>query len=453
MRWRALLIVSLGVNLAFAVTLLVQHRRTQDTIARLSGAESLFITNQVKTNVVIRRQFFTWREVESPDYAVYIANLRDIGCPESTIRDIIVADVNQLYAERRINEVLTADQQWWRSDLDPAAATQAANEQLRALDQERRALLTRLLGPNWEVVEPDLTVARAARAGLTLNGPMLGTLSPEVKRAVEEISAQSAERIQAYLDAQRLAGRKPDPAEMARLRQQTRNELAKVLNPAQLEEFLLRFSDSAQQWRASLGELKYFNATPDEFRRLFRATDPIDQQINLLASATDPESVERRQALQRQRDNAIKLALGETRYEEYRRLQDPAYRDAVTAANAAGAPGTAPVLYQLGLATDAERERIKLDPTLTDSQREIELKKLELELMKAKTLAEGGQLPPEPPPPPTPPTRQAHVMKPGETVDMLAFYYGIPVSDIFRANRNVDFSKLKPGDTIQVPLP
>ncbi|MGH8527612.1 MAG: hypothetical protein ACREXY_26380, partial [Gammaproteobacteria bacterium] len=43
---------------------------------------------------------FHWSEVESPDYKEYIARLRGVQCPEETIRDIIVADINKLYAPR-----------------------------------------------------------------------------------------------------------------------------------------------------------------------------------------------------------------------------------------------------------------------------------------------------------------------------------------------------------------
>ena len=62
---------------------------------------------QVKTNIVLRRQLFSWREVESADYPTYVANLRQIGCPEQTIRDIIIADVNALYSRRRATELVT----------------------------------------------------------------------------------------------------------------------------------------------------------------------------------------------------------------------------------------------------------------------------------------------------------------------------------------------------------
>jgi hypothetical protein len=42
-----------------------------------------------------------WSQIESSDYLVYIANLRAIGCPEQTIRDIIIADIDSLFASRR----------------------------------------------------------------------------------------------------------------------------------------------------------------------------------------------------------------------------------------------------------------------------------------------------------------------------------------------------------------
>jgi len=35
------------------------------------------------------RPVFDWRQVESEDYRTYLANLRAIGCPETTIRDIV----------------------------------------------------------------------------------------------------------------------------------------------------------------------------------------------------------------------------------------------------------------------------------------------------------------------------------------------------------------------------
>jgi hypothetical protein len=74
---------------------------------------------------------FNWSELESSDYRAYIANLAAIGCPKQTIRDIIVADVDSLYAPRR----------------QQCARQPAAESKLSALYDEEDSVLTALLGP------------------------------------------------------------------------------------------------------------------------------------------------------------------------------------------------------------------------------------------------------------------------------------------------------------------
>src|SRR6185295_5992798 len=137
MRWRMIFFISAAVNVALVVswyyTVTRSWQRTYSVDIPLGQLAST--TNLVKTNVVVRRQFFSWREVESSDYPTFIANLRDIGCPVQTIRDIIVADVNQLYAQKRATEIMTGDQQWWRSQPD-TNLVRAAAEKLRALEAE-----------------------------------------------------------------------------------------------------------------------------------------------------------------------------------------------------------------------------------------------------------------------------------------------------------------------------
>src|SRR6185436_18849167 len=104
---------------------------------------------------------------------------------------------------------------------------------------------------------------------------------------------------------------------------------------------------------------RFFNPTQDEFRNIFRATDTLDQQIQLLADSTDPNSLAQRKALENQRENAIKVALGSKRYEEYRLLQDPIYRDAVAMAQAAGTPDAARAIYAVNLTAASEQQRIQ----------------------------------------------------------------------------------------------
>src|SRR5580698_5680453 len=211
------------------------------------------------------------------------------------------------------------------SNPDPNLIAAAAAK-TQALEQERRALLNTLLGPNWQVED-------AERKELALNGPVLGDLSPETKQAVRDIVARYQKDKQAYLDARRANGQTADPADVARAEQAMRADLSKILTPAQLEEFLLRYSSTATDLRH---QLRDFNVTPDEFRGIFLLQDPIAQQIALASGPnTSPTELA---ALQKEMQDAIKNVLGPDRYQAEQLSQEPAYRDAVSVAAQYGAP-------------------------------------------------------------------------------------------------------------------
>ena len=211
--------VTLGLSLAANLILAMGWLWTVNTYSRrLNRAEIVppeTTAPLIKTNVLVRRQFFTWQELESDDYATYIKNLRDIACPEQTIRDLIIADVNALYARRRATEIITPEQQWWRS-LPDAEILKIATARANEIDLERRALLAQLLGTNWETGDL-ISLPRPSRPGVMLDGPVLGVLPTEVKQSVQEINLRSQDRLAAYLEAQREAGKPSDPATLASL--------------------------------------------------------------------------------------------------------------------------------------------------------------------------------------------------------------------------------------------
>ena len=55
----------------------------------ITNVEREVITNQIQ-----------WAQLESEDYRTYIARLRSVGCPEQTIRDIIISDLDKVLAPR-----------------------------------------------------------------------------------------------------------------------------------------------------------------------------------------------------------------------------------------------------------------------------------------------------------------------------------------------------------------
>jgi LysM repeat protein len=446
MRWRVIALLSLGVNVLIAASWLLI--RTPTHVGTTAGVNSpAHWENATRTNVLVRRQILTWREIESDDWTTYVANLRAIGCPEQTIRDIIIADVNAVYAKRQASEVETADQQWWRSEPD-RGLMQAAAETARNLEEERRALLSRLLGVTWESGDI-ISLPRPTRQPVVLDGPVLGSLPSETKQAIQEVNQHSQERMQAYLEGLAREGKNPEPAEMARLRRQTREDLARVLPAAQLEEYLLRYSQNANNLRATFGDLT-FTPTRDEFREVFKATDTIDQQLEGL-TGNDPNSQRARRALEQQREEAIKVALGPKRYEEYRELHDPLYRQAVATAQAAGTPEAARDLYAGELLAANEQLRIQNDANLTADQKNIEAKRTELDQLRANALLTGQDLPPEPPPVPAPPPRRTYTVGPGDSAAVVSMIHGVPVAVLRQANPNVNLDRLRPGDSLVIP--
>lgn len=369
MRAKAFLCTSLLLNLAllagvFHLTHRVSPIRPEkyETIARESGA------NSSRDHVIVRRQFFSWSEIESTDYAGYIANLREIDCPEATIRDIIVADVNQLFAQRREKEIPIPEQPWWRGEPDWEGISAAAGKS-KALENERKALLVKLLGPDWDVTA--LTASRSTNT-IAFTGAVLGQLSAEARSRVLDINSRAQARVQAYRKAQEQAGKPLNPVDLARLRQETRAELTQVLNPEQMEEYLLRYSATATQMRQ---ELSGFNTTPDEFRQIFKVRDSYDQPLQLTYAGSDAAMIKKRRELEDQRDAAVRQAIGTERFRFYQLSQDPLFQQTRSTAQASGAPPDAVLpMYQINQLAQAEQQRIKNDLTLSADERDEALK-------------------------------------------------------------------------------
>ena len=451
MRVRIVLLVSLVLNVVLAIALVTWLRsalkskpRAVPPVSVASVKSNLLI---VKTNVLVRPRAFTWQEVESPDYAIYVDNLRALGMPEKTIHDIIVADVDQLFARRRREDAMKQDVEWWRST--PSLEVQS-NTVVRAqfLETERAALLTKLLGSDW-----DKGRVESETPPLPLTGTVLGTLPEDLKHSVRNIAAQSQDRFRMYLAQIEAAGGQATEGELAKIREETRQQLATVLNPLQLEEYLLRYSENASRLRA---EMTGMNTTPEEFRALFRAVDAIDREIQLRYSGDDPSSRRIRQNLEQQRLAAIRNTLGPERFETYQTVRDPGYREALAVAQRAGeGEHAALALYEINRATVDEINRIRNDPSLTDAQKQQQLQETQLEQQRARSLVLGEQPPPEPEaaPDPAQPQFRPHAMQPFETLGLISLRYGVRLSALREANPGIDINRVPPGTVINIPPP
>lgn len=353
MRTRAALLLSFLLNLALGYVLFNSaHHTSKPTPLSEVVVQRIEAPGIIKTNLVVRRLNFTWSQIETNDYRAYIQNLRAIACPESTIRDIIVADVTSLYERKRLTEIVTPEQQWWRSNPDGAVA-QAAMQQAHSLELEKRALLDELLGSHWQGSSNWEAVAFNTR----FDGPILGELSAESKEALRVLEMRNSQQRLDYISARQSDGEPVDPGELKRLQDESRAELAKILSPAQVEEYLLRYSDVAQNMRR---ELQGFEVSPEEFRKIFRGREELDQQSRLGLTGTDVVSVQHQQDMAKQREAGLEEALGSDRFRLYQYTQDPLFRDAQSSAQEMGiAADMVLPIFEINRAAELERQRIQ----------------------------------------------------------------------------------------------
>lgn len=315
-------------------------------------------STQVKTNVLVRRINFHWSQIESQDYATYIDNLRSIGCPEETIRDIIVADLNSHFARKQREELAGLDMQWWRSSPD-AQRLEERQAIVDRIEAERRTLLENLLGPNWDAS------ALGDPPDIVFTGEVLESLPESLRSQVREIHHAMLQSEQEYLDTVEASGGEPNPMRLAEIRYHSREELKQILTPEQLEAYLLRYSDNAQMLREDLGG---FEVTPEEFRQLFRLRDQLEQQLQLQTASQDADVTN---AFSQQLEGAFQQALSPERYEEYQRYQDPGYQNALAVADAAGLPSDAALsLYQIQTAAEQEQTAIENNQGLSEEEKQ-----------------------------------------------------------------------------------
>ena len=316
---------------------------------------------------------FGWSDITNDVYLDYIANLRAAGCPEKQVRNIVISDVNELFDQRRLEYAIKTDPQWWKAEtymgVLPMQNFSAAN-----FDEQRRELLTKVLG---EEGYESLKLPSLNAGAVNLTGPVLGALPTETWNNVQEICTRSMERHNAYQMGRINEGGAIDNTELARLREQTRSELKKVLNTDQLEEFLLRYSFNSSKLRA---DMRGIELTPDEFRKIFRAIDPLEHQMQVDYGGPETLSQKQREQLDSQRDRAVRETLSGDRYVQYLASKDPLFKQAQMMAMQYGMNAKAvQPLYDMQKNLDARRLQVTQNAAMTPEQKNQALQVIGIE--------------------------------------------------------------------------
>ena len=381
MNARVLLILSLCANLALAGYLVYQGRgkaspttepSSEKKTAARPPAQSAAKTDGKSVTVTVPATALDWRIVESEDYKKYIANLRAIGCPEETIRDIITADVNKLFEQRKRQVTGTTNRfEFWKTGT---FFTDMFNEEKlnkhRELAKEKRDLLKELLGV--DVAEkPD------PMGGMNPYETLLDFLPAEKQAALmEHEQSFAAKMMKRMKDAQN------NPEVMRELMKEKDAELAKVLTPQEKEEYDLRMSQTAMMMRMQMNE---FQPNEQEFRDIFKLRKEFENEYGMMGMQSNkPEDRAKRDTAQKDLDQNIKNILGEDRFREYKYDQDfsrSSLKDVVKEFNVP--KDQAFKVFDIKTAAQEQAANIRKDQSLTSEQRQAALQAIQQETRNA----------------------------------------------------------------------
>jgi hypothetical protein len=322
-----------------------------------------------------------WEQLEGENARSFALRLRAAGVPDRTGRLLVTDALRRQYLERQrqlIGSTEPAD--FWKTAA--AAADRDRQSELRALAREHRDLLAAVYGG-------DEGVAADRERERRLYGP----LPDEKLDRVDRIHADYGEMAE---DIRVSAGSLLLPTDretLALLEQERRKDVAAILTAEELELYDLQTSATARTLRARLAA---FAPTEREFRAFFALQRDFDERFGPGGIAPDDGRQRERASAEVELNARIRAALGETRYEEYRKTQDAGYRMAARIAERFGLPTRrAGDVFALSRATQARLATMRDDKTLTLEAAHLALTELSRETGSRLTAllgAEGAEL-------------------------------------------------------------
>jgi hypothetical protein len=302
--------------------------------------------------------------VNRGDAAAVRDHLRSLGLPDDVVRAAVRAVLFKPVAElgREVSKKQNKDgQSYWRGPtgmLVPQLLDKEDRARLREMQRNANRQLEELLGP--DPYDP--------------NASRYAFLPAEKASRLREIDMDYSElrnQIMSEVEGFRMPS---DDEKLALLQQEQRKDLEALLSPEELAEYDRRNSNTANRLR---WQMRSFEPTEEEYKTIYALTKAYDDQFDRQRGEprrNDPNEATRRMDAQRQLNEQLKAALGEKRFAEYMRVQDPDYNSLAAAARRFDLPQ--PAVEKAYAARDqavAAAQRITSDANLTPEQRSAAL--------------------------------------------------------------------------------
>ncbi len=368
----------------------------------LRGDFTRFLTNRVlrvkpqpasppasepMSEVVETTEPFHWAQLESADYRIYLANLRGIGCPETTVRDILIADVNDLFNARVKALVDGVSGQFWHYLMHERAFEKLVSEkagQLNELDHERGELFATLFGNANPRAEEE---AHANVADHREHWERLADFLPAEKRA--QLASAKEELERSWVEYLRSPGRNGTQQQAKRKELEAAHEqaLREWLSPDEYAELRLRQSPAAKLRDRLVG----LDLSEDEARAVAKIQHANDQaRAGLSQQAADFKS--RTAQLQQQAEAQTRELLGPEAFAAWQRATDNRYEPIYRVAQRLELPDAAAAqAYDIRRQAEEAANRLRSDKSLAAEDQQARLQAIRAETQRSLATALGAR--------------------------------------------------------------
>ena len=320
---------------------------------------------QVVTNTVVKQM--TWETVEASSYLDYIDNLRRIGCPEETIRDIILADVNKLYKTKRREASGQKKFEFWKANAMFGMGMDKDNvETMRELNAERDELLKQL----------GIESSFESEMSLILN-PLQQSLGflPEQKQVAVMKELQGIQSRIAELSEDGSA----DIEMVWKAQRETEESIKGMLSEDEYTGYLLRKSNTAHKLRSQIAG---FDPSEEEFRTVFKLKRAFDEEYGEMG--INPDLLEEQLKAQKTLNEQIRQSLGDERYADYERAQDYQFQQIHSSLKKADlGTGEAIQVYDMQKVAQDAALQLRGNQTLNEAERRERLRQIRNETESA----------------------------------------------------------------------
>ena len=337
----------------------------------------------------------SWSDLQTDDLKEFVRRLRAVGCPEETIKDLVLAQLNRGYSikQRAIwQNNLNPNDYWkpYKQHFDPAEArkNREHSHQMRDMQKEKTALIVELFGVDVEKERRKEEGIDNSDWGWNPNGNL--AYLPEAKRdAVQKFLDDFQDKEQEFYASVQGGWDADARARQKQLEREKMTGLAQILTPEELREYALRNSQMASQIQS---EIHGVDLTREQYEALFDVRSKYGDGIyNYTDDGNDADAVKQIEQNKKDLQSDIAAALGADKAQDLQRAQDYNYQQLNSLANHYDLPAdTAAKVYDFKGAAEKAVQDLSANTDLTPEQQQAARAQIQTETEQAVKTAFGS---------------------------------------------------------------